>query len=110
MSSNVTATRKVLMLVTISSFVLLIALNASIGVQFTPKLAGVLAEMIDAAPRTVTIAVWGVLYVLQGTWLTLLATHVVKGKDPDLLPMKIYILYALSLAFNALWLTGMMFF
>lgn len=58
----------------------------------------------DLTPAPVTFAIWGVIYLLQLSWIIYTLSLIVRPAAPDILPAWFYIAYMVTCCFNVTWL------
>ena len=58
----------------------------------------------DLTPAAATFAIWGLIYLLQLSWIIYTVSLIFRPAAPDILPTWFYLVYMLSCCFNVTWL------
>ena len=58
----------------------------------------------DLTPASGTFAIWGLIYLLQFSWIVYTVSLIFRPAAPDILPSTFYLVYILSCFLNVTWL------
>ena len=104
----VSAVKAALIITNFIAFIVQLFFNGQANTisKLFPRRTGEVSDnaQTDLTPASATFAIWGLIYMLQLSWIFYTASLIFRPEAPDILPSIFYLVYILSCFLNATWL------